>query len=169
MKKVKDLSGAVFGNWTVLRRAENTIYPSGKSEVRWVCRCCCGKEKFVGKQSLQTGGSRSCGCRRHLTGKDSHLWKGGVTRQSGYIRVNGPNINGKYPGRKMQHTLVMESFLGRKLLKGETVHHKNGIRHDNRIENLELWASRHSRGQRVSDLVKWALALLKRYNPEALK
>jgi len=50
------------------------------------------------------------------------------------------------------HRHVMEKKLGRKLLPKETVHHKDGNRQNYDEENLELWSSRHGKGQRVTDL-----------------
>lgn len=60
--------------------------------------------------------------------------------------------------------LVMEEMIGRKLLPEETVHHRNGLKHDDRPENLELWASRHPKGQRVSDLIDFAHEILDLYD-----
>lgn len=73
----------------------------------------------------------------------------------GYLDKHGYRIlpAGTRSGyQQPEHRRVMERMLGRPLTKQETVHHKNGIRSDNRPENLELWASRHGRGQRVADL-----------------
>lgn len=58
---------------------------------------------------------------------------------------------------------MMEEILGRKLLKGENVHHKNGNRLDNVRENLELWIKPQPQGMRVADAIAWAKEILARY------
>ena len=87
------------------------------------------------------------------SGEKNHLRKGGRTKTPhGYILI--------WVARKkyeMEHRVVMEEFLGRKLQPSENVHHINGIKDDNRIENLELWTKAQPTGQRVRDLVSWVV------------
>lgn len=82
-----------------------------------------------------------------------------------YTNTNGyvyERVDGERQGQ-LQHRLVMERTLGLPLASDETVHHKNGVRTDNRPENLELWVSWQPHGCRVEDLVAFAREVLQRY------
>ena len=81
-------------------------------------------------------------------GSKNPNWKGGRKKtNAGYILVYCPDhpycVDGKYV---QEHRLVMEQAIGRYLLPTEVVHHKNGVRDDNRPENLELFASQREHG-----------------------
>lgn len=71
--------------------------------------------------------------------------------------------NARKSGDIAEHVVVMSEVLGRPLHKGESVHHRNGIRDDNRPENLELWAHMQPHGQRVADLLQFAHEVIERY------
>lgn len=104
-------------------------------------------------------------CRSALKGPNSPAWKGGRSvLPEGYVRVYAPEDDRANLGRYMlEHKLVMETHMGRRLRPGENVHHKNGVRHDNRIENLELWVISQPQGQRAVDLVAWAHEIIEMY------
>lgn len=80
---------------------------------------------------------------------------------NGYIALK-KYVQGKRIEVK-EHRMIMENYLGRPLLKNENVHHRNGVRTDNRIENLELWTTSQPKGQRVTEKVKWAKEILALY------
>jgi hypothetical protein len=82
----------------------------------------------------------------------------------GYVLIRAPeHPRASGSGYVFEHLLVAEEMLGRHLLPGETIHHRNGVRDDNRPENLELWTKPQPSGIRVCDAIAWAREILERY------
>ena len=92
---------------------------------------------------------------------------GSITR-NGYRTFHNPDHpNSSKHNIIFEHRMVMSEMLGRPLRKNESVHHKNGIRDDNRPENLELWTnSSHPIGQRVKDMISFCHEYLTTYGDE---
>lgn len=87
--------------------------------------------------------------------------------KSGYLYAqmdeHEPGRTYRKKRRLAYHRFVMQNHLGRELFSTETVHHINGVRDDNRLENLELWNSSHPPGQRAVDKAEWARQMLALY------
>lgn len=168
--RVTDLQGMTFGELLVLS-TENT---DGYSVS--ICKCSCGKVIRVRNGNLlrRVCPTRSCGCIKHR-------FYGRTTSTYGYIQVYIPIeesklyvLNGLKKAacgargtRVLEHIMIMAKHLGRPIdTKHESIHHKNGIRNDNRIENLELRSAHHGQGQTIKDIVEHAKRVLMQYDPE---
>lgn len=175
-----DLTGKKFNRLTVLRLDPKRTQSGA---TRWQCRCDCGTIKTIRSRDLVANTTKRCGCllsemarqKMRRTGADSAAWKGGrhITPH-GYVCLARrialklyPHCNASSKGIN-EHIAVMSQHLGRPLQDGETIHHKNGIRTDNRIENLELWLKAQPSGQRIEDMVEHWTRMLQRYAPERL-
>ena len=103
-----------------------------------------------------------------LVSRRGEIGKGTVNK--GYIIVYRPDHpNANKHGRLPEHRLVMSEILGRPLRDDETVHHKNGVRSDNRPENLEVWTGHHSNGARLEDVYQWAKDFIRTYEADIRK
>lgn len=162
-----DLTGEQFGRLTATLRGPDA--PGRLGQVQWFCSCTCGNERLIRATDLRSGNTKSCGClNRESSSKraSARNFKGGHgwLNHQGYRLISKPEHPRAYRnGAVLEHILVMENMIGRSLLPGENVHHKNGQRHDNREENLELWSSAQPSGQRISDKVAWAREILALY------
>ncbi len=103
----------------------------------------CDKEFVATKCNIDRGGGKYCSHRCQCLGKNNPFWHGGKTlHERGYILIRTPNHpNANMRGYVSEHRLVIEKKIGRHLSSQEVVHHINGIKDDNRLENLELFAN----------------------------
>ena len=160
--RINELIGKRIGKLTVISYL-GKLPEENQKGYYWLCQCECGNKRNYTTAAIMGGQYKSCGCMQE--GHPNYIHKNSKDA-SGYIQVYCPEHPRSHKkGNKVpEHILVMEQVIGRYITKEETVHHKNGIRDDNRPENLELWASRHPKGQRISDLLAWAKQIIKDYD-----
>ena len=89
-----------------------------------------------------------------------------VALSTGYVKVKVDFDQSKW---MLEHRLVMGRHLGRSLYAHEQVHHRDGDRANNDIENLELWSLSHPAGQRVWEKLEWARAFIAQYQGQQLE
>ena len=140
------------------------FYPTKKADQRFCSRLC--KDQWSGRNATtrtcvhcgsefvraQGDPDIFCSAKCHTAHRREQAMGGKKPTSDGYVAVYQPDWPTAQPstGRVLEHRLVMEQHLGRPLLPGENVHHVNGKRDDNRLENLELWVTSQPSGQRES-------------------
>lgn len=150
--------GEDFRSKQKIWRCNSCRYKRAKSKAIKICKSCGGPTtKIV---------CRSCWAKSQK-GEENTRWKGRYKNAAGYILLKKHgHPNAQANGWILEHVFVMSEFLGRPLISHENVHHINGVRDDNRIENLELWSTSQPSGQRVTDKVEWAKQILALYEQD---
>ena len=164
---IKDLTGQTFGKLTVVSLAGS----NKRGNAKWLCKCECGNEKVIAGGNLTSGHTKSCGC---IGSENRQLREKGIFTKRidkhGYVYMYYPeHPNSRKGGKISEHTYVMSEYLGRPLKPNENVHHINGVKDDNRIENLELWCRQQPCGQRVNEKQAFYVEFISGYNGEFLQ
>lgn len=139
----------------------------------------CTQNTLIGHKKNKSGYVASTYCSLHTTRKlkghpmdpPRRRIMNGEWRDDGhgYMTRYGPKDSNGNKRLVRQHREVVEQHLGRKLFKHENVHHINGMKDDNRIENLEVWSTSQPSGQRVEDKISWMIDFLGEYGYSVTK
>ncbi len=167
---IMELEGKKFNRLLVIKPVW-VVSKSNRKEKKWECLCDCGVVKPYLTYQLTHNIVKSCGCynkevaRERMSGENNIGWKGGegVVTKRGYREIKHGENRGK-----LEHRIVFETHYGIKLLKHQSIHHINGIKTDNRIENLELWDSSQPYGQRVEDKLDYYFNMIMKYKDNPL-
>jgi hypothetical protein len=181
-----------FGELKIIKEIKKPTHVKSRGKF-YLCICSCGTEKVIEGKALKQGHTKSCGCLARGGRPDRCQVDGCLNEYEGNGYCNRHNVAWKKYGDPLkrliakfgegshkngykiitqkyrwryEHRLVIERHLQRPLLRSENIHHKNGNKLDNRLENLELWSTHQPSGQRIEDKVKWAKEILKQYEDQ---
>ena len=132
-----------------IRKGKQAGYKRSNGKYIWQACEVCGKERWVEIKKGQPVARRCLPCAKQTTGlwrrgSNNYNWKEGKIKMGdGYIGILLRPDDFFFPmsnhlGYVAEHRLTMAKALKRRLLSWEIIHHKNGIKNDNRLENLEL-------------------------------
>lgn len=119
----------------------NTEFEDYESNHRQYCSLhCAAKSRTVWNKGLKTG-RLSAETKQKMMGR-KNSWKGGRINRAGYVAIFQPNHpKASSIGYVREHILVMEKHIGRYMANGEVIHHLDGIKDNNKIENLHLFGT----------------------------
>lgn len=130
--------------------ASRSVAPKGDSPMPVQCTCVhCGALFARSPRDIKRGGGKYCSrsCQQQArVGTGSSRFQ----MSDGYVRVSAPH------GHKAEHRIVVERHLGRDLRPNEQVHHINGVKHDNRIENLQVVSAKEHAAIHLVLADRWA-------------
>lgn len=144
----------------VQKFCSRACYVKRKTKYSRTFNCAyCGQEVIRNEGGYGRGTAKFCSvrCRSEFRRKDGSITSQGYRVQS----VNGKPV--------LEHRIIMEKTLGRALRKDENIHHKNGQRLDNSVDNLELWSKAQPSGQRVDEKIAWCIWFLEQYGFQVSK
>lgn len=160
----KDRTGLRRGKLVFMREAG-----ASNQCMHWWVRCDCGVE-FSTRGTTKAKSCKACS-RENLRGAGSTRWRGGkFVNSTGYVVITVPGHHrAGAQGYVLEHIVVAEKYYGTRIARDMSVHHINGIRSDNRPENLEIWDRAHPAGQRlVEKLDFYEQQLIEKATPERL-
>lgn len=164
----RDITGIRFNRLTAIKK----VGREGSHNL-WLFKCDCGNEILRKRVHVtKNNPTKSCGCltkenaRNRMSGENHHSWRNGeaiINKKHGYKEFR----HGKLRGVR-EHRYVYEQYYGITLTPNQNIHHINGDRSDNRIENLELWDTSQPSGQRVEDKIIFYKKLVEQYKDHPL-